>query len=197
MQHRSVVKLAVVAVGLLFSCSVLAANPTVEIKTNVGKITLELYQDKAPLTVENFLKYANDGFFKGTIFHRVIPNFMIQGGGFTKDFQQKETKAPVENEAANGLTNEVGTVAMARTNDPHSATAQFFINVAKNDFLNYSEPTLRGFGYCVFGRVINGMDVVNKIAALRTGPGGPFPSDVPQTTVVIENISVNDMKKGN
>jgi cyclophilin family peptidyl-prolyl cis-trans isomerase len=197
MRQNLLSKLSAFALGIVFSCCAFAANPVVEITTNKGKITLELYQDKAPLTVENFLKYANAGFYQGTIFHRVIQNFMIQGGGFTKDYQQKETNAPIENEAANGLLNDVGTIAMARTNSPHSATAQFFINVAKNDFLNYSAATARGFGYCVFGRVIDGMEVVNQIAALPTGPAGPFPSDVPQTSVVIEKLTVKKEKAEN
>jgi len=122
---------------------------------------------------------------------------MIQGGGFTKDYQKKEVGAPIENEAGNGLINDVGTIAMARMNSPHSATAQFFINVAKNDFLNYSAATVRGFGYCVFGRVIDGMEAVNQIAALPRGPAGPFPSDVPQTSVIIEKLTVKKEKKEN
>ena len=133
-----------------------AANPQVELKTNLGNITIELYPDKAPKTVDNFLRYVKDGYYKGTIFHRVIPGFMIQGGGFDKSFKQKPTRQPVENEAANGLKNEMGTVAMARTSEPHSATAQFFINVANNSFLNYTSPTARGYGYTVFGKVHQG-----------------------------------------
>lgn len=165
-----------------------AANLQVEIKTNFGNIIFELYPDKAPKTVENFLGYVKDGHYKGTIFHRVIPGFMIQGGGFDKTLKQKPTRQPVENEAANGLKNETGTVAMARTSDPNSATAQFFINVANNAFLNYTAPTQRGYGYTVFGKVIQGMDVVNKIVAIPTGPSGPFPGDVPKQTVIIEEI---------
>jgi cyclophilin family peptidyl-prolyl cis-trans isomerase len=167
-----------------------ASNPQVEIRTNSGNIVLELYPDKAPKTVENFLAYIKDGHYKGTVFHRVIPGFMIQGGGFDKAFQQKPTRQPVENEAANGLKNELGTVAMARTSDPQSASAQFFINVADNAFLNYTAPTQRGYGYTVFGKVIRGMDVVNKIAAMPTSSGGPFPSDVPKETVIIEDIKL-------
>jgi peptidyl-prolyl cis-trans isomerase A (cyclophilin A)/peptidyl-prolyl cis-trans isomerase B (cyclophilin B) len=163
-----------------------AANPQVELKTNFGNITIELYSDKAPKTVDNFLRYVKDGYYNGTIFHRVIPGFMIQGGGFDKSFKQKPTRQPVENEAANGLKNEVGTVAMARTSEPHSATAQFFINVANNSFLNHTSPTARGYGYTVFGKVTRGMEVVNRIAALSTGASGPFPSDVPREAVVIE-----------
>ena len=147
---------------------------------------MELFPDKAPKTVENFVRYVKDGYYNGTVFHRVIPRFMIQGGGFDKSLKQKSTRAPVENEAANGLKNEAGTVAMARTSDPHSASSQFFINVANNSFLNYTAPTTRGYGYTVFGRVIKGMDVVDKIAATPTGPGGMFPSDVPKDAIIIE-----------
>jgi len=180
-----------VALGAAALCTAaLAADPQVELKTSMGSIVLELYPDKAPKTVENFLQYVKDGQYKGTIFHRVISGFMIQGGGFTPDYAQKKTRAPVQNEANNGLKNDVGTVAMARTPDPHSATAQFFINHKNNDFLNYSAPTPQGWGYCVFGKVVKGMDVVNKIAALETGPGGPFPSDVPRKPVVIEDARI-------
>ena len=163
-----------------------AANPQVELKTNFGNVTIELYPDKAPKTVENFTGYVKEGYYKGTVFHRVIPGFMIQGGGFDKSLKQKQTRQPVQNEAANGLKNEAGTVAMARTSDPHSASSQFFINVANNSFLNYSAPTTQGYGYTVFGRVTKGMDVVNKIAATPTGSGGMFPADVPREAVVIE-----------
>src|SRR6185369_15864116 len=175
-------KISAVLTLAMLACSTLAAaaNPEVELKTNMGTITLELYPDKAPKTVENFLQYVKDGFFKATIFHRVIPGFMIQGGGFNADFTQKKTRAPVQNEANNGLKNDTGTVAMARTSDPHSATAQFFINVKNNDFLNY--PGQDGFGYTVFGKVVKGMEVANKIAGLDRGPRGPFPSDVPRET---------------
>ena len=180
-----------VALGAAALCTAaLAADPQVELKTSMGSIVLELYPDKAPKTVENFLQYVKDGQYKGTIFHRVISGFMIQGGGFTPDYAQKKTRAPVQNEANNGLKNDVGTVAMARTPDPHSASAQFFINHKNNDFLNYSAPTPQGWGYCVFGKVVKGMDVVNKIAALETGPGGPFPSDVPRKPVVIEDARI-------
>ena len=179
--------LALIA-ALLLSTNAIAADPQVEIKTNMGTIVLELYPDKAPKTVENFLQYVKDGFFKGTIFHRVIPGFMIQGGGFSADFTQKKTRASVQNEANNGLKNDTGTVAMARTSDPHSATAQFFINVKSNDFLNY--PGQDGFGYTVFGKVVKGMEVANKIAALDRGPRAPFPSDVPRETVIIEDAKI-------
>ena len=182
---------ALLALAML-ACSTLAAaaNPEVELKTSMGNITLELYPDKAPKTVENFLQYVKDGFFKGTIFHRVINGFMVQGGGFTPEYAQKKTRAPVPNEANNGLKNDIGTIAMARTSDPHSATAQFFINHKNNDFLNHSAPTPQGWGYTVFGKVTKGMDVVNKIAALDTGAMGPFQSDVPRKQVVIEDARI-------
>lgn len=167
-----------------------ATHPLVEIKTNLGNVILELYPDKAPKTVDNFLRYVKDGYYTGTVFHRVIPGFMIQGGGFDKAFNQKPARQPIENEAANGLKNEIGTVAMARTSDPHSATAQFFINVANNTFLNHTVPTLQGYGYTVFGKVIEGMDVVNRIATAPTGAAGPFPSDVPNVAVIIEEIKL-------
>jgi peptidyl-prolyl cis-trans isomerase A (cyclophilin A)/peptidyl-prolyl cis-trans isomerase B (cyclophilin B) len=167
-----------------------AADPQVEIKTNLGNIIIELNADKAPKSVENFLQYVKDGHYKGTIFHRVIPNFMVQGGGFSADFTQKKTRAPIPIEANNGLRNDTGTVAMARTSDPNSATAQFFINHRNNDFLNHTAPTPQGWGYAVFGKVIKGMDVVNKIAAIPTGPRGPFPSDVPSQQVIIEDARI-------
>jgi peptidyl-prolyl cis-trans isomerase A (cyclophilin A)/peptidyl-prolyl cis-trans isomerase B (cyclophilin B) len=168
-----------------------AANPVVEIKTTAGDIRIELYPDKAPKTVDNFLQYAKDGFYAGTVFHRVIPNFMIQGGGFDKTYSEKPTtRAPLVNEAANGLRNEVGTIAMARTPNPNSARAQFFINVNDNQFLNYRDPSPQGIGYAVFGKVIAGMDVVQKIAATPTGAGGPFPKDVPTMMIVIESVKL-------
>ena len=177
-----------VALTALFVCAgALAADPQVEIKTSMGAITLELYPDKAPKTVENFLQYVRDGQYKGTIFHRVIPNFMIQGGGFTGDYVQKKTRDPVPNEANNGLKNDVGTIAMARTSNPHSATAQFFINVSDNQALNFAPGNP---GYAVFGKVVKGMDVVSKIGALDTGRGGPFGSDVPRIPVVIEDAKI-------
>lgn len=166
-------------------------NPSITLTTNKGDIVIELYQDKAPNTVENILGYVKDGFYDGTIFHRVIPGFMIQGGGFTEDMGQKDTKAPVENEANNGLANDVGTVAMARTPDPHSATAQFFINVKDNDFLNFSSPTPRGWGYCVFGKVTAGLDVVEAIENVSTGNRMGH-QDVPLDAVVIEKATINE-----
>ena len=161
----------------------------IKLTTNHGVITLELDSAKAPKTAANFLAYVAAGHYDGTIFHRVIDGFMIQGGGFTADMQQKPTNAPIENEAGNGLKNERGTVAMARTNDPHSATAQFFINVADNDFLNFRAPSGNGWGYCVFGRVVDGMDVVDKIRKVKTGNKG-FHQDVPTEDVVIEKAEV-------
>ncbi|WP_370241532.1 peptidylprolyl isomerase [Marisediminitalea sp.] len=163
----------------------------VTLKTNHGDITLELFADKAPKTVENFLSYVKDGFYDGTIFHRVIDGFMIQGGGMRPDMEQKTTKDPIENEANNGVANAAGTIAMARTNDPHSATAQFFINVKDNDFLNFSSESMNGWGYCVFGKVTAGMDVVEKIKNVKTGNYG-YHQDVPVEAVVIENAVVSE-----
>jgi len=167
-----------------------SAAPQVRLDTNLGAIVLELNREKAPVTVDNFLSYVKDGHYDGTIFHRVIGNFMIQGGGFTQDYRQKATKAPIKNEADNGLKNERGTVAMARTSDPHSATAQFFINVVDNDFLNFTAANSRGWGYAVFGKVVEGMDVVDKIRNTPTGSGGPFPTDVPREMVIIQKATV-------
>ncbi|MFI9634685.1 peptidylprolyl isomerase [Nocardia sp. NPDC051929] len=162
----------------------------VNISTNYGSIVLELDDQKAPNTVRNFVDYANAGHYNGTIFHRVIPGFMIQGGGFEPGLRQKGTKAPIQNEANNGLKNNKYTVAMARTNDPHSATAQFFINVSDNDFLNHSAPTAAGWGYAVFGEVTEGTDVVDKIAGVRTSSAGMH-QDVPVDDVVIESVTVS------
>ena len=156
----------------------------VTLKTNFGDIKLELFADAAPKTVANFLEYVNSGFYNGTLFHRVIDGFMIQGGGFDRKFKQKETRAPIENEADNRLSNEIGTIAMARTMDPHSATAQFFINVNNNDFLDYRSPSPQFYGYCVFGKVVEGMDVVNQIKGVKTG-GRAGHQDVPKEDVVI------------
>ena len=166
-----------------------AETTMVKMDTNHGTITLELDAENAPNTVANFLTYAKEGFYDGTIFHRVISNFMIQGGGFTGDMNQKATHDPIENEANNGLKNDVGTIAMARTGDPHSATAQFFINVKDNDFLNFSSETPQGWGYAVFGKVTEGMDVVNKIKDVPTTTSGPY-QDVPSETVIIEKVTV-------
>ncbi len=161
------------------------ATTQVKLTTSLGEIVLELDAAKAPKTVANFLRYVDEGFYNGTIFHRVIDGFMIQGGGFTADFKQKPTHEPVTNEADNGLRNRIGTIAMARTGDPQSATAQFFINVANNDPLDFREKTTRGWGYAVFGRVVKGMAVVEAMKGVKTGSGGPFPTDVPQTTITI------------
>lgn len=163
--------------------------PHVKLHTNKGDMLIELDAEKAPKTVENFLGYVKDGFYDGTVFHRVINNFMIQGGGFESDMKQKQTNAPVENEANNGLKNDRYTLAMARTADPHSATAQFFINVADNDFLNFTAPTPNGWGYAVFGRVIEGTEVVDEIKAVKTGNKG-FHQDVPVDDVIIESATV-------
>ncbi len=172
----------------------LAADPQVDIKTNMGTIRLELYAAKAPKTVENFLQYVKDGHYSGTVFHRVIDGFMIQGGGFDGSYRQKSTRDPVQNEAKNGLKNDMGTIAMARTSAPHSASAQFFINLKNNDFLNAAQAQ-DGWGYAVFGKVVSGMDVVNRIAKSPTGSGGPFRTDVPKQPVVIESMTVVDAKK--
>jgi len=161
----------------------------IKLTTSKGTITLDLDAERAPETVKNFLQYVKDGHYDNTIFHRVIDGFMIQGGGFEPGMRQKPTRAPVDNEANNGLKNDRGTIAMARTGDPHSATAQFFINVADNAFLNHSAPTPQGWGYCVFGRVTEGMDVVEKIKGVRTGSKGMH-KDVPVEDVVIERAEV-------
>ncbi|MEY4516273.1 MAG: hypothetical protein RL180_619 [Pseudomonadota bacterium] len=159
--------------------------PQVALDTTMGRIVIELNAAKAPKTVANFIEYVKSGQYDGTIFHRVIDNFMIQGGGFDQNMRQKPTRAPIENEADNGLTNEVGTLAMARTSDPHSAGAQFFINVKNNSFLNHSGKTMQGWGYAVFGRVIEGMDVVNQMKGVKTGNTGGH-GDVPSTPIIIE-----------
>ena len=163
---------------------------TVTLETSHGNIIIELNDEKAPETVKNFLNYVNAEFFDGTIFHRVIPNFMIQGGGFNPDMSQKTCEAPIQNEADNGLTNDRGTIAMARTSDPHSATAQFFFNHNDNAFLNHSAPTDAGWGYCVFGKVTEGMDSVDAIAAVSTGNSGGH-GDVPVETVTINKASAS------
>jgi peptidyl-prolyl cis-trans isomerase A (cyclophilin A)/peptidyl-prolyl cis-trans isomerase B (cyclophilin B) len=176
------------AIALLASFAASAAGPQVEMKTSLGTVVIELYPDKAPLTVENFLQYVKDRHYDGTVFHRVIPGFMVQGGGYGPDFSEKVARKPVRNEASNGLKNEAGTIAMARTADPHSATAQFFINVANNEFLNFRYPTQEGYGYCVFGKVIKGMDVVNRIVKVPTGAGPGGHRDVPVKPVIIESV---------
>lgn len=183
-------KMSVLAFFFFLSLNVFAAkakNPNIVIKTSMGEIEAELYEDKAPISVKNFLEYVKKGHYKDTIFHRVIDNFMIQGGGFDKDLKEKPTGAPIKNEAGNGLKNEVGTLAMARTGVVDSATAQFFINVADNGFLDHRDETQAGFGYAVFGKVTKGMPVVNKIKAVKTGIRGPL-EDVPLEPVVILDI---------
>ena len=156
--------------------------------TTYGDIKINTFDDKAPETVKNFVEYCKEGFYNNTIFHRVIDNFMIQGGGFEPGMKQKKTKEPIQNEAANGLKNNRGTLAMARTSDPHSATAQFFINVVDNDYLNYRSADVNGFGYCVFAEVVDGLDVVDKIKAVKTGRNGMH-SDVPVEDVIISSVT--------
>ena len=184
------------------AASVLGAAPAlaqnVELDTTAGKIVLQLDASAAPKTVENFIAYVKSGHYDGTQFHRVIPGFMVQGGGYTTDYAQKPTRPPVKNEAEQaskaGLVNAPGTIAMARTSDPHSASSQFFINVGDNKFLNYRESTFLGYGYTVFGMVVSGMDVVGKIAKAPRGAGGPFPTDVPVETILIKSAKVVDAK---
>ena len=179
--------LFILSTAAVVPAGALAADPQVDFKTSAGTIRVELYPAKAPKTVENFLQYVRDGHYNGTIFHRVIPGFMIQGGGMKPDMSQKPTRAPVPIESKNGLKNDVGWLAMARTSDPNSATAQFFINIADNKFLNY--PGQDGYGYAVFGKVVDGMDVVNKIAGAPTTTRGGH-QNVPQTPVLIEQAAV-------
>jgi len=182
-----------VLVGLCLAGTAFAAdggkNPTVVLETNLGNVKVELFQNEAPISVKNFLDYAKSGFYDGTIFHRVIPGFMIQGGGFTSALSMKPTKAPIKNEAANGLKNDRGTLAMARTGVVDSATGQFFINVANNDFLNHRGNDAAGYGYAVFGKVISGMDVVDKIAATPTGMQKGF-ADVPNSPMIIKSVKI-------
>jgi cyclophilin family peptidyl-prolyl cis-trans isomerase len=165
-----------------------AANPQVELKTSMGSMTIELFANKAPKTVDNFLEYVKSGSYDGTIFHRVIPGFMIQGGGYTKDLQQKPTRPPLQHEGAACATNELGTIAMARTGDPHSATSQFFVNVANNERLNYTLPP-QGWGYCAFGKVVKGMDVAQKIVAVPTSAAGPH-QNLPKDPILIESVTL-------
>lgn len=169
--------------------SLLADNPKVLMETSRGNVTLELYPDKAPKTVENFLNYTNSGAYDDTIFHRVIKNFMNQGGGFTADYTKRKSNAPIPNEAFNGLKNKRGTIAMARTGAPHSATNQFFINMANNAFLNHTSKSMSGWGYTVFGNVISGMDVMERIGKVKTGAGGPFRQDAPHEQIIIFKIT--------
>ena len=183
--------LFVLLFALLITPAALAANPKVEIKTSLGAVVIELYPENAPKTVENFLQYVKDGFYDGTIFHRVIPGFMAQGGGFTSNLQQKPVRPAIRNEAGNGLRNAVGTLAMARTADPHSATAQFFINVSENDFLDFKSADDKGYGYTVFARVTSGMDVVQKMLQIPTATVGPH-QNVPRQPIVIERARLLD-----
>jgi len=182
---KSMIRLFALLLALTLTPVALAANPQVELKTTLGTIVIELYPENAPKTVENFLQYVKDGFYDGTIFHRVIPGFMAQGGGFTKNLQQKPVRAPIRNEAGNGLRNATGTLAIARTADPRSATAQFFINVSENDFLDFKSADDKGYGYTVFARVSSGMDVVQKMIQVPTASAGPH-QNVPRQPIVIE-----------
>jgi cyclophilin family peptidyl-prolyl cis-trans isomerase len=190
---RTMWAIACGAMGVLVAAAGAGAaeggNPVVLMKTSMGDVKIELDKGKAPVTVENFLVYVNDKFYDGTIFHRVIPAFMIQGGGFDKDMNQKKTKAPIKNEAGNGLKNLNGTIAMARTGDPNSATAQFFINTKDNPFLDHKNDTPQGMGYAVFGKVVDGADVVKKIEQVQTTTRSPY-ENVPVTPVIIESIRV-------
>jgi cyclophilin family peptidyl-prolyl cis-trans isomerase len=180
--------LATLALCALTS-SALAQDPQrVKFSTTAGAFVVEVYPDKAPKTVENFLQYVKDKHYDGTIFHRVIDNFMVQGGGFDAKYSQKPTRAPIPLEANNGLKNDTGTIAMARTSNPNSATSQFFINVKDNAMLNAPAPD--GYGYAVFGKVVSGADVIQKIKSTPTGPGGPFPSDAPKTTILINSVTL-------
>lgn len=184
--------LATLLTASLYGSAVHAEQPQVTMSTNYGDIVIELNEERAPQTVRNFLQYVNDGFYNDTLFHRVIEGFMIQGGGFNKNYQRKATRQPVSNEAYNGLRNERYTIAMARTTAPHSATSQFFINSEQNRNLDHTNTTQRGWGYTVFGKVIKGSDVVDAISQVRTGAGGPFSRDVPVEPVVILSVTVND-----
>ena len=176
------------AFALAWPLAASAANPQVELKTSAGSMTIELYADKAPKTVANFLEYVKSGHYAGTIFHRVIPGFMIQGGGYAKDLYQKPTRPPLQHEGAACAGNDTGTIAMARTGDPHSATSQFFINVVNNDKLNYTLPP-QGWGYCAFGKVVKGMDVAQKIVAVPTGASGPH-QNLPKDSILIESVTL-------
>ena len=166
--------------------------PLVVMETSMGSFKIEVFDKEAPLSAENFRDYVRQGFYDNLIFHRVIPRFMVQGGGFSPDYKRKMTQAPIMNEADNGLSNTRGSIAMARTNDPHSATAQFFINVKNNTNLDHTDKTPRGWGYTVFGRVIKGMNTIDKIRKVETGPGGPFPTDAPRQQVVIKKMTLLD-----
>ncbi|CUR47166.1 Peptidyl-prolyl cis-trans isomerase ppiB [Alloalcanivorax xenomutans] len=183
-------RLLIALSALLISSLTWAANPLVRLQTSMGNITIELFPEQAPETVENILRYVDEGFYDGTVFHRVVPGFVIQGGGFDRDLQQKKTHAPIKNEADNGLKNERGTLSMARTSNPDSGTSQFFVNLKDNAMLDHTAPTPRGWGYAVFGKVVDGMDTVDRIAKVRTGVGrlngAHSVRDVPSTPVIIE-----------
>lgn len=183
-------RLTMIIIGLLLSTGAHAAYPQVKMRTNLGEVVFELYPDKAPQTVANFLQYVGNGHYNGTLFHRTIQKFIIQGGAYTPDFKYKSTLNPIPNEAANGLRNERGALAMARAYDPDSATAQFFINLDDNKFLNHHRPHPDYYGYCVFGKVIKGLDVAKKIGAVPTTSGGPFATDVPLQPVIIEEMAL-------
>lgn len=187
---KKLITACAIALLLAANSSVFASNPKVRMETTKGVVVIELYPDKAPKTVENFLRYVNEGKYDGTIFHRVIKRFMNQGGGFTPDFKKVETFAPIKNEADNGLKNKRGTIAMARTGDPHSATNQFFVNTVDNAFLDHTSKTPRGWGYCVFATVVDGMDVMDRIAKVPTGANGPLQQDVPMEEILIQKVSV-------
>lgn len=185
---QSLILLAVISLFPMAHAADPDSNPHVKMTTNLGEMVIELYPEKAPASVENFLQYVNDGHYNGTIFHRVIEGFMIQGGGFTLNFDKKETREPITNEADNGLTNDHYTIAMARTQAPHSATAQFFINTADNNFLNHRSKDAAGWGYTVFGKLIEGQKIADWLAKVPTGAAGPFPKDVPSSPIVIESV---------
>jgi cyclophilin family peptidyl-prolyl cis-trans isomerase len=187
---KKLITACAIALLLAANSNVFASNPRVRMETTKGVVVIELYPDKAPVTVENFLRYVNAGKYDGTIFHRVIKRFMNQGGGFTPDFKKVETFAPIKNEADNGLKNKRGTIAMARTGDPHSATNQFFVNTVDNAFLDHTGKTSRGWGYCVFATVVDGMEVMDRIAKVPTGARGPFQQDVPLEDIVIQKVNV-------
>ncbi len=190
-------RLSVALAALLFTGTALAANPLVEMKTNFGNVVFELYPDKAPKTVDNFLHYVKSGFYSGTLFHRSIKGFIVQGGGFTPKLEPKETLPPIPNEATNGLMNTPGTLAMARDNDPQSATSQFFVNMEDNKHLNHYRKDEDYYGYCVFGRVVSGMDVMKKINALPTTKKEFIAAGVPTQDVVIEGMTpVSSLPKG-
>jgi len=180
--------IAAATLTLAAGCTLAQEAPRVKFATSAGDFVVEVYPDKAPKTVANFLQYVKDKHYDGTIFHRVIDNFMVQGGGFDASYRQKPTRPPISLEAGNGLKNDLGTIAMARTSDPNSATAQFFINVKDNAMLNAPAPD--GYGYAVFGKVVSGSDVIQKIKSTPTGAGGPFPSDVPKTTILINSATL-------